>query len=201
MNMLVPEHGRVVFDGTGHRVGREEPDEGLAHRVGLVRVGRIARHVHRVDLIARREYVAHRVQRVGLVVVLYGRAEVEGVGRVFEQRVLDRDDDAAAATRQRGLLLHRRRGVELLLLVLDLDVFVELDIDFRRVQRAEPRGKVVGLHGHDHGRQRILRTAGGRHRRGALGKQAPHEQQHEECRERCGYMICYASFHFIALSD
>ena len=43
---LVLEHRRVPISGCLHRVGNEEPDEGLAHGVGLVGVGRVARHEH-----------------------------------------------------------------------------------------------------------------------------------------------------------
>ena len=46
---LVLEDRRVVFGHVLDRIRREEPDERLRHRVGLVAVGRIARKDHRVD--------------------------------------------------------------------------------------------------------------------------------------------------------
>ena len=79
---LILEHRRVPLVGALHAVGDEEVDERLAHRVRLHGICRIARHIHRVDLWARREDIAHGVQRVRLVVVLNRRAEVDGVGGV-----------------------------------------------------------------------------------------------------------------------
>ena len=180
---LMLEHRRVPLHGLLDRVGDEEPDEALAHRVGLVGVGRVARHIHRVDLGACREDVAHGVQRAALVGVLDGRAEVDGVGGVGLQRILDRYDNATTTTCHRRLLFHHRRGVELLLLILDLHILVELDIYLRRVQRVDHRGEVIGLHGDNHRRQGILRASRGCHRGGTLGEECRHEQHDEECRQ------------------
>ena len=177
---LVLEDRRVVLGHLLHRVGREEPDETLGHRVGLVAVGRIARNDHRVDLVARREDVTHRIERIALVVVAHGASEIERIGRIGEQRVPHLDEQPLAADREPGLLLHLRRGEELLLLVLELDVFVEFNIDLLSVRNRRITGReVVGRHGHDHRRERVDRSARGGHHRGATAqKSRSEEQQH-----------------------
>lgn len=177
---LAVEDGRVVLGGLVQRVGRVEPDEALRHGVGLVAVGRVARENHRVDFVARREDVAHRVERVVLVVVLDGAAEVERIGGVGLQRVAQLDDQPASAQRQRRLLLHLRRGEELLLLVLDLDELVEADVDFHPLGDGGYVARVVvGRHGEDDRRERILGAARGGHPRGAAAQQRRAEEQQD----------------------
>ena len=85
------------------------------------------------------------VQGVALVVVENRRAEVDGVGGVRLQGILDSHNDATATPDDRGFLLHRRRGKELLLLVLNLDILVELDVNLRRVERIYLGGEVITL--------------------------------------------------------
>ena len=104
---LAVEDCRVVAGRLGQAVGDVEVDEALAYAVGHVAVGRVSRAYHRVDLAARREDVAGGMQRVALVVVADGAAEVEGIGGVFEQCVPDLYGHAAAAYGERRLLLHR----------------------------------------------------------------------------------------------
>ena len=81
------EDGGVVARGLWQRIGNVEPYEGTTYRVSLVGVGCIARTHYRIDLIACREYKAHSVERVTLVVVADGRAEIDGVGGILLQGV------------------------------------------------------------------------------------------------------------------
>lgn len=173
----VLEDRRVVVGGILHRVGRVEPDEALRDRVGLVAVGRIAREDHRVDLGTGREDVAHRIERVALVVVADGASEVERIGRVRAQRVAQLDDDSAAAHGDRRLFLHLGRGEELLLLVLDLHKLVELDVDLVVTHRGAVRREVVGRHGHDHRGQRVARAARRSHHVGTAAQEGRGEEQ------------------------
>ena len=79
---LILEHRRVPLLGLLHAVGNEEVDERLTYAIGLIRVCRISRHVHRINLRTCREYVAHRVQRVRLVIILNRRAKVDSIGGI-----------------------------------------------------------------------------------------------------------------------
>ena len=66
---------------------------------------------------------------VAFVVVGHTAAEIERVGLVRQQGILDVDLDAASPERDERCLFHERRRVKLLLLILELYVFVEFDID------------------------------------------------------------------------
>ena len=167
---LILKHRRVPLLRLLDRVGREEEDKRLAYRVGLIRIGSVARHIHRVNLLARREYIAHRVQGVALVVVENRRAEVDGIGGVRLQGILDSHNDATATPDDRGFLLHRRRGKELLLLVLNLHILVKFDVNLRWAQRIYLGGEVIGVHQDDYGRYGIFRATRGCHCRGTLGE-------------------------------
>ena len=160
---LMLEERRVVRRHILHRIGRVEPDERLRYRIGPVAVGRIARHDHRIDLRSRRKDIAHRIERVALVVVADRTAEIQRIGRIRKQRIPQLDHDPAAPHRDRRLLLHLRRGEELLLLVLDLYELVELDVDLPVVGRRTVRREVVRKHRHDHRRKRIARPPRRRH--------------------------------------
>ena len=178
---FVLEDRGVVSGDLLDRVGREEPDEALRHGVGLVTVGRIARKDHRVDLGTRREDVAHRIERVALVVVADGAAEIERIGRIRGQRVAQLHDDAPAAQGDERLFLHRRRGEELLLLVLELHELIELDVDLPVADRRPAGREVVGRHVHDDGGQRVAGTSrGGHHARTAAHKGRSEEQRHRK---------------------
>ena len=158
---FVLEHRRVVVAGCLDRVGLEEIDKRAAQRVGLLAILRIARHNERVDRRARREDVAQATQGVTLVIIGHGRAELDGVGGVLVERVgLNLHRYATASERDGRLLAHCRRGVDLLLLILQLDILVEGEID----PVATKVGRIkLGRNGHNNRRQRVARTA----RRGA----------------------------------
>ena len=195
---LVVEERRVILRHILHRIGRVEPDERLRNRIGPVTVGRIARHDHRVDLRARRKDVTHRIERIALVIVTDRTAEIQRIGRVRTKRVPHLDHDAAATHRDRRLLLHLRRGEELLLLVLDLHELVELDVDLPVVHRRDVRREVVRKHRHDHRRQRVPRTPRRRHRaRTAAQKGRGKEQKHDRSQKihLPGAMGCLPSHH------
>lgn len=100
---LVFEHRRVVFGNILHRIGRKEANETFGYAVGRVAVGRISRNDHRIHLRAGREDVTHRVERIALVVVAHGTAEIQRVGRVLLERILDLDQDAPAPDRKPGV--------------------------------------------------------------------------------------------------
>ena len=110
---LVFEHRRVVFGNILHRIGRKEANETFGYAVGRVAVGRISRNDHRIHLRAGREDVTHRVERIALVVVAHGTAEIQRVGRVLLERILDLDQDAPAPDRKLGFLLHLGRREKL----------------------------------------------------------------------------------------
>ena len=195
---LVVEERRVVLRHILHRIGRVEPDERLRNRIGPITVGRIARHDHRVDLRARRKDVAHRIERIALVVVADRTAEIQRIGRIRTQRVPHLDHNAAAPHRDRRLLLHLRRGEELLLLVLDLHELVELDVDLPVVLRRDVRREVVRKHRHDHRRQRVPRTPRRRHHaRTAAQKGRGKEQKYDRSQKihLPGAMGCLPSHH------
>ena len=176
---LVLEDRRVVFGDIFHRISGKEPDEALRHGVGLIAVGRITRHDHRVDLGPRREDITHRVERVALVVVSDGAAEVERISRIRLERVAQLDDDPPSAQRNERFLLHLRRGEELLLLILELHELVELDVDLLVVHERPVGRKVVGRHVHDDRGQRIARpTRGGHHARATAQESRNEKQQH-----------------------
>ena len=171
----------VVFGHVLDRIRREEPDERLRHRVGLVAVGRIARKDHRVDRGSGRKDIAHRIEGVALVVVAHGAAEIERIGRIRGQRVAQLHDDAPAAQGDERLFLHRRRGEELLLLILELHELVELDVDLPVADRRPAGREVVGRHVHDDGGQRVAGTSrGGHHARTAAHKGRSEEQRHRK---------------------
>ena len=192
---LVLEDRRVVLRNLFHRVRRVEPDERLRHRIRLVAVRRVARHHHRVDLRARREDVAHRIERIPLVVVLDRAPEIQRIRRVRKQRVPKLDHDPAASHRDRRLLLHLRRGEELLLLVLDLHELVELDVDLPVVRRRTVRREIVRDHRHDHRRQRVPRPSRGGHRARATAPEGRQEQYRNRQPKRVHLMSKIRPFH------
>ncbi len=170
---LVLEHHGVVLLGRGDRIGLEEVDERAAQRIGLLALLGVARHHQRIDLVARREDVTQAVERIALVVVRHRRAEFDGIGGIGQQRiVLDLYLHRLAAQRGHGLALHGGRGVELLLQILELHVLVELD---EYLVALEMSGVVGGRDSHDHGGQRVLRSARGGSDRGAAGEEGPRE--------------------------
>ena len=158
---LILEHRRVVVAGRLDRVGLEEIDKRAAQRVGLLAILRVARHHERVDRGACREDVAQATQGVTLVIVGYGRAELDGVGGIFVERVgLKLYRYASASERDGRLLAHCGRGVDLLLLILELDILVESEVD---AVASEVGCVKLGRNGHNSGGQRVARTT----RRGA----------------------------------
>ena len=181
---LVVEQRRIVLLGFGNRVGDVKVDEALAHAVGLVGVDRIARQHHRVDFGSGRKDVTHRVEGVALVVVADRAAEIERIGGILPQRIAQLNGDSPPAQGDGGFLLHLRRGEELLLLVLDLDELVELDVDLSVVHRRPVRGEVVRDHVHDHGRQRVDRTARGGHHARAAAQKGRREEQRDDAAQQ-----------------
>ena len=191
---LVLEDRRVVFGHVLDRIRREEPDERLRHRVGLVAVGRIARKDHRVDRGTGRKDIAHRIEGVALVVVAHGAAEIERIGRIGFERIAQLDDDAFAAHRNQRLLLHLGRGEELLLLVLELHELVEFDVDLLVVHGGPVDREVVGRHVQNDRRQGVAGTArGGHHARATAQERRGEEQQ--DCGAQQAQDISFTGLH------
>ena len=122
------EYGRVPF---GYRIRFRvvKQKEYVAHRIARVGIHRIARHHQRIYFGTGRKDITQSRVGVAFVVVGHTAAEIERVGLVRQQGILDVDLDAASPERDERCLFHERRGVKLLLLILELYVFVEFDID------------------------------------------------------------------------
>ena len=97
------------------------------HRLQVGGIQHGARHSHRVETVACGEGVEEVLQRVALVIVLDGVAEVEGIGGVCLQGVLQGDDHLLAVCLDFGLLHLWGRDDQFLVRLVELDVFVEFD--------------------------------------------------------------------------
>ena len=96
------------------------------------------------------------MQGVTLVVVGNRCTELDGIGGIGLQRVgLKGDLNTTATHRNGGFLLHRGRGVALLLLLLQLNILVEGHVD---AFLAEVGGVEHGCDGHNGGCQRVARA-------------------------------------------
>ena len=127
---LVFEQDGVVFgDSVAQRVVEEQ--QCLACAIATLTVGNVARHNHRVDALARREYIAQAIEDVTLVVVPDGATEVERIGLVLLQRVVgDAHLHTTSTDGECRFLGHCGRHKEFGAHLLDLDILVKLDKDF-----------------------------------------------------------------------
>lgn len=89
----------------------------------------MARHLRRVDVVARGKAVGIVAQWVALVVVADGAGEVDGVGGVGLERVGQLDADAFALAFYLWCLQLRWRHHDVLCGVVNLYVFVEVDVN------------------------------------------------------------------------
>ena len=131
------------------------------------------------------------MQRVALVVVGDGSTELYGVGGVgFERVILNLDVERLASHKQRRLLLHLGRGVELLLLILELDILVEENL---YLLVAEVGGVALGEDTQHHRRNGILGSTPGCAYGSTLHKYGQCHDSDDGCRsellESC-YNLC-----------
>lgn len=105
-------------------------------------------------MVARRKDIAQAGIRIPLVVVHDAFAEVQRIGLVRIQILLQVDLDTPPPQHEGRFFLHERGGEKLLLLVFELDVFVELDRDPFVFEIGRPES---GGHHDDFRRQRVAR--------------------------------------------
>ena len=100
-------------------------------------VEHIARNLQGINLVARRETISKRAHGVTLVVVADGIAEVDGVGSVGFQRVLQLHDHLLSRSLDLRHLQLWRRDDHFVGGILEFDIFVEEDGDLlgRHVHR------------------------------------------------------------------
>ena len=129
-------HGLVEIEftvgiGNGHHLGAHNPylrtDNGL-----FVLVEHIAAHFHRVDFRTGREAIGVVAQRVALVVIGDGIGEVDGIGDIRLQRVLQFHFDALTRRLDFRHLNLWRRYDDFLRWVINLDELVEEDAHLLR---------------------------------------------------------------------
>ena len=125
--------------GTGHAQHRflyearvfhlaVESDEYSLYGFEIVCLHHVSRHLERIDVVAGREAVGVITQGVALVVVAYGVREVDGVGGVGFQRVLQLYLYLLAGRLYFGLLQLWGRHYYLLCGILKLYELVEVDV-------------------------------------------------------------------------
>ena len=102
----------------------------------------IARHLQRVDMVAGGEGIGIVAQGIALVVVADGIGEVDGVGGVGFQGVLQSHRDALALSFYLRCLYLRRRDDDILGGVVDGDVFVEVDDNLLLFDIGSPLGRL-----------------------------------------------------------
>ena len=90
----------------------------------------VSRHFKGIDLLTCRERIGVVAQRIPLVVVRDGIAEVDSIGDVGLQRVFQLDNDFLASSLDFRHLYLWWRHDDVLGNILHLDVFVEIDGDF-----------------------------------------------------------------------
>ena len=78
-------------------------------------------------MVARREQQRERLHRIALVVVLHGIAEIDRIGGIRQQFVLQLDGHRLGIALYRRLFALRRRYGHLLHSVVELDVLVEME--------------------------------------------------------------------------
>ena len=100
--------------------------EQALHRFEVESIQQRSRYGHRVQTVAGGERVREVFQRIALVVVLNGIAEVERVSDIVLQCVLQCDDHLLAVRPYFRLLHLRRRNHNLLVRFVQLDELVEL---------------------------------------------------------------------------
>ena len=127
-------------------------------------------------MVAGGETIHIILKEVAFVQVLDGFAEVDGVGGVFCQRLLELHDDGLVFQLDVGFFFHRRRNHHLLFGIVEGDVFVEGDFDFLA---NEVGAMVFGHTANDHRRCGVLRAASGSHGVGATLGEEGHEEQPE----------------------
>lgn len=127
-------------------------------------------------MVAGGEAIDIILEEVAFVQVLDGFAEIDGVGGVFCQWLLELHNYGLVFQLDVGLFLHRRRNHHFLLGVIKSDVFVEGDFDLL----ADEIGAMVFGHGaNDHRWRGILGTARRSYGIGATLAEECHQQQRE----------------------
>lgn len=118
------------------------------------------------------------LEEVAFVQVFDGLAEVDGVGGVVGQRLLELHDDGFVFQLDVEFLLHRRRNHHVLLGVVEGDIFVEGDFDFLS---DEACAMVFGHGAYDDRWRGVLRPASGCYGIGAmLGEEGREEKSKEK---------------------
>ena len=181
----------VLRDRVGFRVVKEDVD--VAHRIRRHGVGRVAGHQQRVDVVARRKDVAQAGIRIPLVVVHDAFAEVQRIGLVRIQILLQVDLDTPPPQHEGRFFLHERGGEKLLLLVFELDVFVELDRDPFVFEIGRPES---GGHHDDFRRQRVARASLRGADAGAAGQDPEAEKSQDPEAGDCFTDIYFGHAHF-----
>ena len=145
------------------------------HRLQVAGAQHHAAHLQRVEARAGREGEAEAVEHVALVVVFDGVGEVNHVGGVRLQVVLELDGDFLALGADDGLLLRGRRHYHAGGLVLDVDYLVKLQLHLLALEIDGARDGVAAQH---HGRRVVARAALGRAYVGTRHCHQRHERQH-----------------------
>ena len=135
----------------------------------------VARYLHRVDDVAGGEGEGVVAHRVALVVVLHSVGEVDGVGGVGLERVVEVHANLLALGTHVGGLQLRRRNDDLLVGVLQFDVFVEIDAYLLRQHTC---GTVLRTTLHHVRRLLVVASAVGRADAGTGGEQEPESAHH-----------------------
>ena len=120
---LMPHNGVVE-----ERVYRIKTDENAFYRLQVRCIEHSSRHFHCVNLFARTEAVSVVSHRIAFVVVDDSVAKIDGIGRACLQTVIKCHLHALAVSADVGRLNLRRRNNDLLVSILELDVFVEANL-------------------------------------------------------------------------
>lgn len=107
-----------------------QTDQHSFHRFKIGRIQYCTGHSHRVETVARRERIEEILQGIPLIIILDGITKIECISSIGFQCILQSDDHLLPIRLNFGLLHLRRGYYNLLIRLVKLDKFIELNGKF-----------------------------------------------------------------------